>query len=92
MKKALKRKVLWRVVGAGSALVAAQVVRTALNSGYETVRGAKPPRKPWRKGAGLRSALLWTATTAIAISVAETLAEYGASQAWRKKTGKLPPD
>ena len=92
MKKALQRKLLWRVVGAGSAVVAAQIVRTALNTGYETVRGAKPPRKPWRKGTGLHNALLWTATTALAIGLAETLAEYAASQAWRKKTGKLPPD
>lgn len=91
MKKSVQRKLLWQIVGAGSALVAAQLVRTALDKGYETARGSEPPHKPWMKGNRLRNTLLWTATTAIAISMAEVLAEYAASQAWRKKTGKLPP-
>ena len=92
MKKALQRKVLWRVVGASAAVVAAQLVQTALDSGYRAVRGSKPPRKPWRKGTTLSTALIWTASTAMAVGMAETLAEYAASQAWRKKTGKLPPE
>jgi hypothetical protein len=91
LKKSLQRKLVWRFVGAGSALIAAQVVRAALDRGYEAARGSEPPQKPWMKGNRLRNTLLWTATTAIAISMAEVLAEYGASQAWRKKTGKLPP-
>ena len=92
MKKSLQRKILWRIVGAGSALVAAQLVQAALNSGYEAVRGSKPPRKPWRRGTALSTALLWTASTAMAISIAEVLTEYAASQAWRRRTGKLPPE
>jgi hypothetical protein len=86
-----QKKILWRVVGAGSALLAAQVVRTLLDRGYESVRGSSPPTKPWMKGTRMRNAILWTATTAVAISVAEILAEYAASNAWKKKTGKRPP-
>lgn len=91
MKKSLQRTILWRIVGAGSALLAAQLVRTVLDRGYESVRGSEPPAKPWMKGTRMRNALLWTATTAVAISVAEILAEYAASTAWKKQTGRRPP-
>lgn len=90
MKKALRRKILWRVVGAGSALLAGQLVRIGLEQGYKAARGSAPPA-PYRKGTRMRSALLWTAVTAIAISLTEIMAEQVAGKGWKRVTGKQPP-
>ena len=91
MKKALQRRVLWRLVGAGSAFIGGQLVKTGLERGYKAARGASPPRQPWNKGTGLHSALLWTAATAVAVSVSEILFEQAARKGWKRATGKRPP-
>jgi hypothetical protein len=91
LKKAVQRKVLWRLVGAGSALIAGQVIKYGMQKGYKVARGASPPTTPWRKGTGLRSALMWTAVSAVAISLGEVLAEQAAGAGWKRVTGKQPP-
>lgn len=91
MRKALQRRVLWRLVGAGSALLAGQVIRYGMQRGYKAARGSSPPTTPWPKGTRLRSALLWTAVSAVAISVSEVLAEQAAGAGWKRVTGKHPP-
>ena len=91
MKKALQRKILWRLAGGASALIAGQIVKALMERGYKAARGSSPPKEPWRKGTGLQSALMWTATTAVAISVTEILAEQAASKGWKRATGKQPP-
>ena len=91
MKQAIQRKVMWRIVGAGSALLAGQVIRFGLDRGYKAARGSAPPTPPWRKDTRLQSALLWTAVSAVAISLAEVLAEQAAGAGWKRVTGRQPP-
>ena len=90
MKKSVKRKVMWRIVGAGSALLAGQAIKLGMEQGYKATRGSVPPR-PWQKGTRLRSALMWTAVSAVAISLSEVLAEHAAGISWKRVTGKQPP-
>ena len=91
MNKVLQRKILWRLVGGASALIAGQIVRTALDRGYKAARGSSPPRNHWRKGTAVSSALMWTTATAVAISITEIFAEQAAGKGWKRVTGKQPP-
>ena len=91
MKKTVQRRILWRLVGAGSALLAGQAMKFGLRKGYKTARGSLPPTTPGQKGTSLQSALMWTAFSAVAISLSEVLAEQAAAKGWRKATGKQPP-
>lgn len=82
---------MWRIVGAGSALLAGQLIKYGMERGYKAARGSSPPKRPWRKGTGLHSALVWTAVSAIAISLSELFAEQAAGAGWKRVTGKQPP-
>lgn len=84
-------KVGWKVVGAGSGLVAARLGRSALDKGWKATKGGEPPRNPAAPGTTWPEALQWAVASGVAVAVAKLVATRGAAGAWRRTTGHLPP-
>ncbi len=84
-------KVLWKVVGVTSGLVAAKVGRSALDKTWAKTKGGEPPRNPASRDTTWTEAVQWAIASGVAVAVARLIATRGAASAWQKTTGHLPP-
>lgn len=84
-------KVVYKVVGIGSGLVAAKVARAGLDKGWAKTKGGEPPRNPAVPGTTWGEAVTWAVASGVAVSVARLLATKGVASTWAKATGQLPP-
>jgi hypothetical protein len=83
--------ILWKVVGVASALAAARVTKSALDTGWRKTAGDEPPRNAAAPGTDWKQAALWAAASGTALALAKVAATTGAAKAWQKTTGHLPP-
>lgn len=84
-------KVLWKVVGLLSGLVAAKAGRSVLDKVWAKTRGGEPPRNPAAPGTTWGEAVSWAVASGIAVALARLVATRGAASAWQKAAGHLPP-
>lgn len=84
-------KVLWKLVGVLTGVLAAKTGRSVLDKVWARTKGGEPPRNPAAVGTTWNEALTWAIASGIAAGVARLLATRGAASAWRKGTGHLPP-
>ncbi len=84
-------KVVYKVLGIGSGLVAAKLARSALDKGWARTRGGEPPRNPAVPGTTWGEAIAWAVASGVAVAVARLLATKGVASTWAKATGQLPP-
>ena len=84
-------KVVYKVVGIGSGLVAAKVARSLLDKGWAKTKGGEPPRNPAVPGTSWSEAVTWAVASGTAVAVARLLATKGVASTWSKATGQLPP-
>jgi Protein of unknown function (DUF4235) len=90
-KRASKGKSSWRLIGAGSALVAGVAAARVLDLIWATATGRKPPSTPESPDIAQREAMVWAAVSGMAIGVAKTYATRRAARYWLRSTGELPP-
>jgi len=84
-------KVVYKIVGIGSGLVAARIARSVLDKGWARTRGGEPPRNPAVPGTTWSEALAWAVASGVTVAVARLLATKGVASTWVKATGQLPP-
>lgn len=84
-------KMLWKVVGLGTGLVAAKAGRSVLDKGWAKTKGGEPPRNPAARDTDWSEAVQWAIASGIAVAIARLLAARGAASAWEKTMGHLPP-
>ncbi len=84
-------KVVYKVIGIGSGLLAAKAARAALDKGWAKTKGGEPPRNPAVPGTSWGEALTWAVASGITVAVARLLATKGVASTWAKATGQLPP-
>lgn len=84
-------KVVYKVIGIGSGLVAAKVARAALDKGWAKAKGGEPPRNPAVPGTSWSEALTWAVASGVAVAVARLVTDKGVASTWAKVTGALPP-
>lgn len=84
-------KVVYKVVGIGSGVLAAKLARAALDKGWTRTRGGEPPRNPAVPGTNWNEALTWAVASGVAVAVARLIATKGVASTWVKATGHLPP-
>ena len=84
-------KVLWKLVGILSGLVAARTARTVLDKTWAKTKGGEPPRNPAAPGTTFSEAATWAIASGVALGLARMLAVRGSAKAWQKGTGHLPP-
>ncbi len=84
-------KVVYKVVGIGSGLLAAKAARSALDKVWAKGKGAEPPRNPAVPGTTWSEAVSWAVASGLAVAIARLLATKGIAATWAKMTGHLPP-
>lgn len=86
----LKQDQKWWLVSTGAALLAASLMKSALERGWHATTGRRPPQNPAAPSVGWREAVGWAVAAGIAVSLTELLAERGAAAGWRRMTGRYP--
>ncbi len=81
---------LWKVVALASGAAAGAATRAALHAGWRRARGTDPPANPASPRTSWPEALIWAAASGVAMAVTRLVAQRGAAEAWRARTGSYP--
>ena len=84
-------RVLWGVLGLGTAAATAMLARQGMKAGWHVLREDEPPENPISRDTSWGDALLWTVAMALGAGVTRLVVERLAAQAWRSRTGRTPP-
>jgi NADPH:quinone reductase-like Zn-dependent oxidoreductase len=85
------RRLLWKAVGSLSGAAAGAATRKLLRAAWRRTRGGDPPTNPAAPGTRWSEALIWAASSGVALAVTRLVAQRGAAEAWKAKTGTYPP-
>jgi NADPH:quinone reductase-like Zn-dependent oxidoreductase len=85
------RRLLWKAVGSLSGAAAGAATRNLLRAAWRRTRGGDPPTNPAAPGTRWSEALIWAASSGVALAVTRLVAQRGAAEAWKAKTGTYPP-
>lgn len=85
------RRMLWKVVGALSGVAAGSATRALLRAGWRKTKGGDPPTNPAAPGTRWSEAVTWAAASGVAMAVTRLVAQRGAAETWKAKTGGYPP-
>ena len=80
----------WRVLGTGSAVLAAAVAQKALSAAWKLATGDDPPTVPEDPETGWTEAIAWAVLSGAVLGVARLLATRRAAQYYIRSTGELP--
>lgn len=83
---------VWKVLGTGSAVLAAMVARKVVHAGWYKATGKNPPANPASPDTGLVEAIAFTAATGAVVGLARMLATRKAAQYYQKSAGHLPKE
>lgn len=81
---------VWRVLGTGSAVLAAMLARKALEAGWKTITGNDPPTNPESPSTTMFEAVSWAIASGAAVGAARMLATRQAAKYYEKSAGHLP--
>ena len=82
---------MWKALGMASGVAAATATRTLLRAGWRRARGGNPPNNPASHSTTWVEALVWAASSGVALGVARVVAQRGAAEVWKARTGSYPP-
>jgi len=85
------KRVWWKVLGTGSGLVAGMATKAALRGTWRKVKGGDPPTNPAAPGTSWKEAIIWAASSGVAMAVTRLVAQRGAAAAWKAELGTYPP-
>lgn len=81
---------VWKVIGTGAAVLAANLSRNALEKGWYMAFGKTPPANPESPDTTWKEAVAWAVASGAIIGTARMLATRKAAQYYRKSAGHLP--
>jgi hypothetical protein len=82
--------IVWKVLGTGSAVLAATVAEKALKAIWRTAAGAEPPAVPENPDTRWGEAVGWALLSGAVIGLARLAATRRAAAYYRRSTGELP--
>ena len=85
------KRALWKVVGTLTGILTGMATRTVLKAVWKRVRGGDPPTNPAAPGTSWGEALVWAASSGVAMAVTRLVAQRGAAEAWKAELGSYPP-
>jgi NADPH:quinone reductase-like Zn-dependent oxidoreductase len=85
------KRALWKVVGTLTGILSGMATRTVLKAVWKRVKGGDPPTNPAAPGTSWKEALVWAASSGVAMAVTRLVAQRGAAEAWKKELGSYPP-
>jgi hypothetical protein len=80
----------WRVLGAGSAVVAATLADRGVRALWTVVTGNRPPEVPEDPDTRWGEAVAWALLSGAAVALARLAATRRAANYYRESTGELP--
>jgi hypothetical protein len=81
---------VWRVLGTGSAVLAASFAERGLRAAWRTATGNEPPALPEDPNTHWREAITWAVLSGAVIGVARLVATRRAAAYYQQSTGELP--
>jgi hypothetical protein len=81
---------VWRVLGAGSAVVAATLADRGVRALWTAVTGNRPPEVPENPDTRWGEAVSWALLSGAAVALARLAATRRAANYYRESTGELP--
>jgi|SRR4051812_9144110 hypothetical protein len=81
---------MWRVLGTGSALLAATAAEKGIRTAWRAATGEEPPALPEDPDTRWGEAVAWALLSGAAIGLARLLATRRAAAYYRQSTGELP--
>jgi hypothetical protein len=83
-------RIAWTAVATGAAWLAGWAIEKAARTGWRSMTGDEPPDDPESPETDWRDALLWTATTSVALGVGRLISKRLAAAGWQKVSGHAP--
>ncbi|HET9655848.1 MAG TPA: DUF4235 domain-containing protein [Kineosporiaceae bacterium] len=80
----------WRVLGTGSAVVAAALAERGARGLWRVVTGECPPEAPEDPDTRWGEAVAWALISGAAVAIARLIATRRAAEYYRASTGELP--
>lgn len=84
-------KLGYKILAGASAAVGTTVARKALEGGWKTATGKKPPDKPEHPDVKWAEAATWAAASAAIVALGKLVAQRRVAATWRRASGELPP-
>lgn len=83
---------VWKVMGAGSAILGAAIGQRVVNTGWRVATGEAPPDDPSHpEDVSWQQALAFSAATGLVVSASRVLATRKAAKYYTRSSGHLPP-
>ena len=83
-------KITYNLLAAGAAILAARIVRSGLEKGWERINKDVAPENPADPETSWKEAIVWSVATGVAVGVARMLAQRGAAAGWSRVMGYNP--
>ena len=80
----------WKIIGTGSAVLAATVAHKGLTTAWRAVTGDDPPTIPEDPDTSWREAVAWAVLSGAVVGLARLVATRRAAQYYMRSTGELP--
>lgn len=80
----------WRVIGTGSAVLAAAAAQKALSAGWKLATGDDPPTIPEDPDTSWTEAIAWAVLSGAVLGLARLIATRRAAHYYIRSTGELP--
>jgi hypothetical protein len=81
---------VWRILGTGSAVVAASFAEKGVRAAWKTATGSEPPVLPEDPDTRWGEAVAWALLSGAAIGLARLVATRRAAAYYKQSTGELP--
>ena len=81
----------WRIIGTGSAVLAAAAAQKGLSAGWKLATGNEPPTIPEDPETSWSEAIAWAVVSGAVLGLARLVATRRAAQYYLHSTGELPP-
>ena len=81
---------MWKGVGLATGFAAGALTRKLLQGVWQATTGSDPPGNTAAPNTTWRAALIWAASSGIALGVTRIVAQRGAAEVWRAAKGHYP--
>lgn len=86
------KPLMWKVIGTGSAVLAATAAQRALTLAWKAATGDEPPTIPEDPDTEWKDAVAWALLSGACIGLARLFAVRRAAIYYRRSTGELPKE
>jgi hypothetical protein len=84
-------KLGYKILASVGAAAGTTVARKALDTGWRTATGKKPPENPEHPDVRWSEAVTWAIASGVVVALGKLLTQRRIAATWRRASGELPP-